>query len=341
MKQTINWGVLGAANIARKFALPGMNAAPSAVLFALASRDVDKARSVARELDIPKVHGSYADLLADPEIDAVYIPLPNRLHFEWAVRALEAGKHVLCEKPLCMTSAQIEELCAVRDRTGKHIEEAFAFRNHPQWTKVREILASDALGPVRAVHGMLAKQFFDPRDIRNNPAEGGGSMYDLGSYAVCACNMIFRRPPSRVVAALETDPAFGIDRLSSALLDYGDSHAAFTVATQSGGDGWGSQQQLSILCARGWLRLNFPYSQVRPTACSVELGDSSSVGAFATATFNFEAVNQFTLQGERFSRRLLGEAVPAWPIEEALDTLRTIESIFASARSGGWQALPR
>lgn len=340
MQKTVNWGVLGAANIARKFSMPGLKAAPSATLLALASRDLDKGRAVARELDIPKLHGSYEALLADPEIDAVYIPLPNRLHFEWSVRALEAGKHVLCEKPLCMTSAQIEELCAVRDRTGKQVEEAFAFRNHPQWTKVREILAGGALGPVRAVHGMLAKQFFDPQDIRNNPAEGGGAVYDLGSYAVCACNMIFRRPPSRVVAALETDPAFGIDRLSSALLDYGDCHAAFTVATQSGGDGWGSQQQLSILCARGWLRLDFPYSQVRPTACRLELGDSSGVGAFPTATFDFEAVNQFTLQGERFSRLLLGDAVPAWPIEESRDALRIIEGIFASARSGGWQALP-
>ena len=341
MKKTINWGVLGAASIATKHSLPGINAAPSATLLALASRDPGKGQAAAQALEIPRVYGRYDELLADPDIDAVYVPLPNALHFEWSVRALEAGKHVLCEKPLCLSSAQVRQLCAVRDRTGKHIEEAFAFRNHPQWAKFTEIMASGQLGPVRAVQGILAKQFFDPADIRNNPAGGGGGIYDLGSYAICACNLIFKRAPRRVVATLEIDPAFAIDRLSSALLDYGDSHASFTVATQSGGDGWGSQQHLTILCARGWLRFSFPYSQVRPAPCRIELGDSSSVGASPTQTFSFEPANQFALQAERFSRRLLGEPVASWPIEESFDTLRTIEALFESARCDHWQPLEK
>ena len=339
MKTTINWGVLGAAAIATRRAMPGINEAPSASLLALASRDLEKARAFARELNVPRVYGSYDELLADPEIDAVYIPLPNQLHFEWSVRALEAGKHVLCEKPLCLSSEQVKRLCAVRDRTGKQIEEAFAFRNHPQWAKFREIIDRDRLGPVRAAHAMLAKQFFDPADIRNNPAGGGGGLYDLGSYAICACNLIFGRAPRRVVAALEIDPVFAIDRLSSALLDYGDAHASFTVATQSGGDGWGSQQHLTVLLARGWLRFSFPYSQVQPTPCRIEIGESSSVGASLTHSFSFEPANQFALQAERFSRRLLGDPVAPWPIEESLATLRTIEALFASARGGGWQSL--
>lgn len=341
MNKTIRWGVLGAADIATRRAMPGINDAPSATLLALASRDIDKARHHAGSLGIPRVYGRYEDLLADPDIDVVYIPLPNALHFEWSVRALEAGKHVLCEKPLCLTSTQVRELCAVRDRTGKWIEEAFAFRNHPQWAKVDEILASGLLGPVRAVHGIIAKQFLDPSDIRNNSAGGGGGLYDTGSYAICACNRLFKRAPTRVVATLEIDPQFGIDRLSSALLDYGDSHASFTVATQSGGTGWGTQQHLAVLCANGWLRFNFPYSQVQPTACSVELGDTTGVGAFPTKTFTFEPVNQFTLQAERFSRLLLGEDVPSWPIEESFETLNTIESLFASARKESWQTLPK
>jgi predicted dehydrogenase len=286
------------------------------------------------------VHARYEDLLADPEIDAVYVPLPNQLHFEWSLRALDAGKHVLCEKPLCLTAAQVVELCAARDRSGRHIEEGFGFRNHPQWARLDEIVASQAIGPVRAAHAMLAKQFFDPADTRNNPAAGGGAMYDLGSYAISACNLIFKRAPIRVVAALEHDPAFGIDRLSSALLDYGDRHAAFTVATQSGPAGWGTHQQLSVLGGTGWLRFDFPYAQARPSACRIELGDATSVGAVPTTTYSFEPVNQYTLQIERFSRRLLGQAVPSWPIEDALDTLRTIEALFESARGGGWQVLP-
>lgn len=168
----------------------------------------------------------------------------------------------------------------------------------------------------------------------------GGALYDLGSYAISGCNLVFKRHPARMVAALEHDPTFGIDRLSSALLDYGDSHATFTVAAQSGPSGWGTHQQLSELGAAGWLRLDFPYAHARPTACNIELGDAGSVGSFPTATFSFEPVNQYTLQVERFSRLPLGHDVPSWPIEDALGALRTIEALFTSGRSGGWQAVP-
>ena len=202
MKKTMNWGVLGAAAIATGRTMPALLEAPSATLLALASRDLGKGRTVARTLGIERVYGTYDALLADPDIDVVYVPLPNQLHFEWAMKALEAGKHVLCEKPLCMTAAQVATLCEVRDRTGKHIEEGFGFRNHPQWFKLNELLTAGAIGDVRAVHTTLAKQFLDPADTRNNPAAGGGSLYDLGSYAISACNLIFKRAPKRVVAKL-------------------------------------------------------------------------------------------------------------------------------------------
>jgi len=341
MKPTIRWGVLGAAAIATQRTMPALNAAPSATLLALASRDAAKGRAAAESLGVPRLYVGYDELLADPDIDAVYVPLPNRLHFEWSVRALEAGKHVLCEKPLCLTAADVQQLCAVRDRTGRHIEEALGFRNHPQWAKVAGLLAAGAVGEVRSAHATMAKQFFDPADIRNDLAAGGGALYDMGPYTIGACNLLFGRPPRRVVAALERDPAFGVDRLSSALLDYGDRHAAFTVATQSGPSGWGSHQQLSVLGSKGWLRFDFPYAQARPSACRIELGDESSVGALPTTTFDFEPANQYLLQVERFSRFLLGDqGVPSWPIEDALGTLRTVEALFASARSSGWESLP-
>lgn len=339
MNKTIRWGVLGAAAIAVGRTMPAIHEAPSATLAALASRDPAKARATAQALGVPKVHAGYDDLLADPDVDAVYVPLPNQLHFEWSVRALEAGKHVLCEKPLCLTAAQVQQLCAVRDRTGKHIEEGFAFRNHAQWSKFDQLLAEGAIGPVRAAHVTLAKQFLDPKDVRNDPAAGGGGLYDLGSYAVSTCNLVFRRAPKRVVAALEYDPVFGIDRLSSALLDYGDCHAALTVATQAGPAAWGSHQQLSVLGGTGWMRFDFPCAHARPTACHIALGDATSVGYFPSRTYSFEPVNQYTLQIERFSRLLLGENVPHWPIEDALGTLRTLEALFASSRSGGWEVL--
>jgi predicted dehydrogenase len=339
MTSTIRWGVLGAAAIATGRTMPALKDAPSATLLALASRDPVKGRKVAEALGIPRLHASYDALLADPEVDAVYVPLPNQLHFEWALRALQAGKHVLCEKPLCVSAEQVERLCAERDRSGRHIEEGFAFRNHPQWAKLEEIIAAGTIGEALSVHATLAKQFLDPADVRNDPAAGGGALYDLGSYAISACNLVFKRAPVRVVAALERDPAFGIDRLSSALLDYGDRHAAFTVGTQAGSDAWGTHQQLSVLGSRGWLRMNFAFAHARPTASLLEVGDASSVGAFPTATYTFEPVNHYLLQVERFSRLLLGQQVPSWPIEDAANTLRIIEALFASARQDGWQTI--
>jgi predicted dehydrogenase len=320
--------------------MPAMHEAASAELLALASRDEDKARPIASALGIPRVHAGYEQLLADPDIEAVYIPLPNQLHFEWSMRALESGKHVLCEKPLCLSSREVERLCLVRDRAGKHIEEAFGYRNHAQWAKVLELIASDAIGPVRAAHAVLAKQFLDPADVRNDPAAGGGALYDLGSYAINALNLIFGRDPIRAVATIQRDPRFGVDRLTSGLLDYEDAHASLTVASQAGPAAWATHQQLTVVGGRGWLRMDFPFAQARPIRCRIELGDVHSVGAIPTTVFEFEPVNQYALQIERFSRRVLGADVTAWPIEDALGTLRTIEALFASARSNGWQEIP-
>jgi len=337
MAQQIKWGVLGAASIAIQRMMPAMREAPSATLHALASRDEGKARAVAAKFEAPRAYGDYDSLLADPEIDAVYVPLPNQLHFEWSIRALAAGKHVLCEKPLCLTSREVERLCIARDRAGKHIEEGFGYRNHAQWAKLLELIAGDAIGPVRAAHAVLAKQFLDPADVRNNQAAGGGALYDLGSYAINALNLVCGRRPLRASALAEHDPRFGIDRLISALLDYGAAHATLTVASQAGPAAWATHQQLTVLGTRGWLRLNFPFAQARPVACRIELGDEQSVGAVPTTVHEFPPANQYALQIERFSRRAIGANVPAWPIEDALATLRTIEAVFASARSGAWR----
>ncbi len=336
----VRWGVLGVAAIATGRFIPAMAQARHASLVAIASRGADRAAAAAREFGIPRHFGSYDALLEDADIDAVYIPLPNHLHVAWSVRALEAGKHVLCEKPLCLSAADVVALQAARDRSARHIEEAFSYRNHPQWAKIGELLDAGAIGAPLAVQCTMAKQFHDPDDIRNNPEQGGGALYDLGSYAISACSAVFGRAPRRVVAALDRDPAFRIDRLSTALLDYGGRHASFTVATQGGPSGWGSHQQFSVLGANGWLRCDFPFAHGRPSPCRVCVGDRGSVGAVETATYAFEPVNQYALQVERFSRYLRGEAVPSWPIEDSLVTLRIIEALFASAVSGGWQDVP-
>ena len=338
----IRWGILGGAAIATSRFIPAMKGATAASLVGIASRSADKAKALAQEFGIPRHFASYEALIDDPGIDALYVPLPNHLHVEWSARALAAGKHVLCEKPLCLSAADVLALIAARDRSGRHIEEAFSYRNHPQWAKIAEVLASGAIGAPRAVQCTLAKQFLDPNDIRNNPDQGGGALYDLGSYTISACSAAFGRAPKRVIAAIDRDPAWKIDRLSTALLDYGDGHASFTVGTQSGPSvaSWATHQQFSVLGSNGWLRCDFPYAHGRPTACHVYVGDHTSHGAFETTTYTFEPVNQYTLQVDRFSRYLRGEAVPSWPIEDSLLTLRIIEALFESARGGKWQDVP-
>jgi predicted dehydrogenase len=338
--EPVRWGILGTAAIATSRFIPALAAAPAARLVAIASRDAAKAKALAGQFAVPRHFGSYDALLADPDIEAIYLPLPNHLHVEWAARALSAGKHVLCEKPLCLNAADVATLIAVREGCGRHIEEAFSYRNHPQWARIGELLDAGTIGEARAVHCVLAKQFLDPADIRNNPDKGGGALYDLGSYAISACGAIYRRPPQRVVAAIDRDPRFRIDRLTTALLDYGTAHATFTVATQGGPAAWATHQQFSVLGSSGWLRCDFPYAHGRPTPCHVFVGDATSHGCVATQTFEFEAVNQYTLQTERFSRYLRGEDVPSWPIEDALQTLSIIGALFTSARSGQWQPYP-
>ncbi len=333
----MRWGVLGVAAIATGRTMPAIAEASSATLVAVASRDASKAAGAAALHPGARAYAGYDALLADADVDAVYVPLPNALHVDWSLRALAAGKHVLCEKPLGLSAVEVEALIEMRERTGLHIEEAFGFRNHPQWARARAIVDAGTIGEVRSIHSTLAKQFLDPADTRNSVEAGGGALYDLGSYAISACNLLIGRAPARVVAAIDRDPSFGIDRLSSALLDYGERHAAFTVATQAGSSGWGTHQQLSVLGCNGWLRMTFPYAHARPTACSIEVGHADTVGAFPSERIAFEPCNQYTLQIERFSRLLLGEDVPSWPIEDALDTMRTIEALFASAQSGGWQ----
>lgn len=332
----IRWGVLGSADIAVARVIPAMAEAPSAIPVALASRDPERAREVANRLGVERAYGDYDALLADPGIDAVYIPLPNRLHLEWSIRALEAGKAVLCEKPLCLTARDVRTLIDARDRSGGRIEEALVFRNHPQWARIEGVLRDGRIGRPLAVQATIAKQFLDPNDIRNDPALGGGAAYDLGPYVVGACNIVFGRIPWRVMATLERDPVFGIDRLVTALLDYGDAHASFTASSQGGTAAWATHQQFSVLGSNGWLRSNFPFAQARPSACWLELGDETSVGAFPTDVINFEPVNQYALQVERFSRLLLGESARAWPIEDAWATLTVIEALFESARQGRW-----
>ncbi len=339
MREPVRWGVLGTASIALERTIPALAVVETARCVAIASRDADRAGAAAEMLGIPRSYGTYEALLADPDIEAVYVPLPNQLHVEWAGRALGAGKAVLCEKPLALTSADVQSLMARRDAVGGLIEEALVFRNHPQWALIEEVVSGGRIGTPLAVQGTIAKQFLDPNDIRNQPGLGGGATYDLGTYVIAACNFVFGSQPLRVSATMSFDPAFGVDRLVTALLDYGEAQASFTASSQGGTAAWGTHQQFSVLGSRGWLRANFPFAQARPSACSVEIGDGTSVGAFPTEVYDFPPANQYALQIERFSALVRGAEVRHWPIEDSLVTLKVLESLFLSARESRWVQL--
>lgn len=329
----VRWGVLGAANIAVARTIPGMLKAVNAVPLALASTSRERGEAAVAELGVERLYGGYEALLADADIEAVYVPTANSRHFWWCARALEAGKAVLCEKPLVLTSAEAGKLIALRDRLGGRIEEAFGYRNHPQWADLAALLASGEIGAPRAVHAALAKPFLDCRDIRNDPALGGGALYDLGSYAINAIGQVMARAPSRVGGVMNIDD-FGVDGLTSGFLDYGDAQATFSVSIRSGPAAWATHQQFTVIGDHGWASLDFPFAHARPTPCTLAVGDGTSVGARPTRVVEYAPVDQYQLQIERFSRLIRGEAAPVWPIEDAQLTLRIIEAVRVAAQDG-------
>jgi predicted dehydrogenase len=332
----VRWGILSTAGIGLNRVIPAMQQVPLCSILAIGSRDGEAARATANRLSIERAYGSYEALLDDPDIEAVYIPLPNNLHVEWCAKAMQAGKHVLCEKPLSLTAAEAEPLIAIRDRTSRLIEEAFAIRNHPQWSAMRDILNSGEIGELRSVQATLAYNNLNPNDIRNKADSGGGALYDIGSYAIAGCRYVFGEEPARVVATLDQDAAFKTDRLTTVILEFPKGHASFTVCTQGGPDTGGTHQHFAILGSKGWLRAEFPFSHSVPSACRLFIGHDKSIGTQPAREIEFPALNQYSLQGERFSRLVRGEAVEQHPLEIAIANMRVIDAVFRSGRSASW-----
>src|SRR5580693_3860539 len=228
----VRWGILSTAKIAVTKVIPGMQKGVWSEVTAIASRDRDRAEDAARTLGIPKSYGSYEELLADPEIEAVYNPLPNQLHVPWTIKAAEAGKHVLCEKPLGLNANDARALLSARDRAGVKIGEAFMVRTHPQWVRTREIIESGRIGTLRSVMGFFSYFNRDPANIRNMLECGGGGLMDIGCYPITSSRFVFREEPVRVMGLIERDPEWKIDRLASAILDFPSGQSIFTCSTQ-------------------------------------------------------------------------------------------------------------
>jgi predicted dehydrogenase len=335
MPNRLRWGILSTANIGTRKVIPAMQQGEYCTVVAIASRDLAKAQEAARTLGVPTAYGSYEELLADPNVDAVYNPLPNQLHVPWTAKAAEAGKHVLCEKPFSMTVAEAESLLEVRGRTGVKIGEAFMIRSFPQWLRLRELLDQGRIGPLRSVTGFFSYFNVDPKNIRNQPESGGGALMDIGCYLIHAARYAFADQPRRVVATIDRDPQMHTDRLASAILDFPAGHAIFTCSTQLV-----PYQRVHFLGARGRIELEIPFNAPieRPTRIFIDDGGDLSGKTITTETF--PTANQYIMQGDDFSKAVLENTEVPVPLEDAIKNMAVIEAIFRSGDSGAWE-VPR
>ncbi|MGH2634779.1 MAG: Gfo/Idh/MocA family protein [Actinomycetota bacterium] len=327
----VRWGVLSTAKIGMGRVIPGMRAAERCELVAIASRDSATASGAAERLGIPKAHGSYEALLEDPDVDAVYIPLPNHLHAEWTLRAAEAGKHVLCEKPLAMTSDEARAMVDGCRRAGVLLMEAFMYRLHPQWVRTRELVASGRLGVLLAIQSFFSYRNVDPDDIRNISEFGGGALMDVGCYPINVSRMMFGEEPSRVGAAVRRDPAFGTDALTSAVLEFGDRHSTFTCSTQIE-----PEQRVDLVGTEGRLRIEIPFNAPadRATRLLLTAGGDPPV-APDTEVIEIPPADQYAIQVDAFSNAVAdGTEVPI-PPEDAIANMRAIEMVWSAAAGGG------
>ncbi len=325
----LRWGVLSTAAIARMKVIPGIRTAPRCAVVAIASRDVELARRTAAELDIPTAHGSYEALLADPEVDAVYIPLPNHLHAEWSIAAARAGKHVLCEKPLALTAADAQRMVAACRDAGVVLMEAFMYRHHPTWLTALELLAQGRIGRLVAVQSWFSFFNDDPENIRNVAALGGGAMYDIGCYGVSLSRLVFGSEPTALSAAITRDPVTGADIVASAILSFGDGVATFTCSIRAEDD-----QRVEIYGTDGRISVEIPFNipPDRPTRIHLVQGGDPPV-APSIETLTFPPADPYGAEAAAFAAAVLDGAPLPHPPDDGVANLRVIESIFRAAEN--------
>jgi predicted dehydrogenase len=328
----VKWGILGVANIAVKKVIPAMQRGQWSEITAIASRDLAKARTAAQQLNIAKAYGSYEELIADPEIEAIYNPLPNNLHVEWTIKAAESGKHVLVEKPISMTVAQALPLLEVRDQTGVKIEEAFMVRTNPQWVATLDMIREGRIGEVRSIAGFFSYNNQDPNNIRNNRETGGGGLMDIGCYMIFFARLIFGTEPTRVVSLIDEHPETRTDILTSALMDFPAGHATFTCSTRVT-----PYQRVQIVGTTGRIEVQIPVNAPPDQSLKVFVDDGSDLTGGSIQTFQFEPCDQYTVQGDLFSQAIRENKDPVLSLEDSIRNMAVIEAIFKSAKSGSWE----
>jgi predicted dehydrogenase len=323
----VRWGVLSTANIGTKQVIPAMQQGKLIQVTAIASRSLDKAEQEAKALRIPKAYGSYEELLADPEVDAVYNPLPNHLHVPWSINALEAGKHVLCEKPISLTAPEGQKLLEVASQYPElKVMEAFMYRHHPQWQEAKGLVQAGELGELKTIHTVFSYFNDDPDNIRNMADIGGGGLMDIGCYPISVARFIFDAEPLRTIGIIERDPSFNTDRITSAIMEFEKGVSTFTCSTQLA-----DYQRVTILGTDGWIEIEIPFNAPVDRPCKIwqKTGDEFK-------QIELEIGNQYTIQGDLFSQAILDDTAVPTPIEDAIANMRVIDAVFKSAETGKW-----
>jgi predicted dehydrogenase len=331
MSEKLRWGVLGVAKIATEKVIPAMQRGRHTEVVAIASRDGGRARAAAAALGLPKAYGSYDALLDDPDIDAIYNPLPNHLHVPWTIAAAEHGKHVLCEKPIGLSAAAAQMLIEVRDRTGVGIQEAFMVWTHPQWVRAREIARSGRLGRAHSYMGYFSYHNDDPANIRNVVDYGGGALMDIGCYLLVTSRFVFEAEPHRVLGLIARDPQSGVDTLTSMILDYPSGQAIGTCGTRTV-----PYQRVHVFGTRGRLEVEIPFNAPPDRPCRLFVDDGRDVFGGGIETIEVDICDQYTVQGDLFAQAVRNGTDVPYPLERTLQNMRIIEAIFRSAENAQW-----
>ena len=334
MTNKVKWGILGVASIATRKVIPGMQKGALSEITAIASRDLRKAQDAAKQLGIPKTYGSYEELLADKEVEAIYNPLPNHLHVPWTIRAAEAGKHVLCEKPIALNAAEAETLLAVRTRTGRKIGEAFMVKTYPQWLRVRELVRQKRIGDLKSIITVFSYFNRDPQNVRHKVEWGGGGLLDIGCYPITLSRWFYGEEPRRVTGAIENDPDFRTDRLSSGILEFPAGHSVFSCGTQTN-----YFQRMTLLGTTGRIDVEIPFNAPPNKPLSLIISDGMEFIGGKSEVEMIPPADQYMIQGDAFSRAIRENTEVPVPLEDAIANMKVIDGIFRSASTGKWETL--
>lgn len=323
MSRKVRWGILGTAKIALAKVIPALQRSRWCEIVAIASRDLAKAKAAASELNIAKAYGSYEELLADESVEVVYNPLPNHLHVPYTIKAAEAGKHVLCEKPIALNADEARTLLAVRERTGVRIQEAFMVRTHPQWLETRRLIQTGRIGTLRSITGFFSYFNADPANIRNHLEFGGGALMDIGCYPITISRWMFAAEPHRVLGLIERDRVFGTDTLTTGVLEFAQGHSTFTCSTRLA-----PYQRMIFFGTEGRIEVLIPFNAPNDQPTEILL-DSERIG--------FPVCDQYEIQGSLFSQALRQNREQPIPLEDAISNMAVIDAVFRSATTGQWE----